>query len=517
MSSEDQKLEPIDNSSIIIQTRNLTKKFENVVANDDISLDIRKGEIHCLLGENGAGKTTLAECLFGYYQLDSGEINYKGKQVIFSSPRDAILLGIGMVHQHFMLIRPFSVIENIAMGSLKSGFLLDLTTTEKKTQQLCQQYGIKLDLHARVSQLSVGEQQWVEILKAVFYGVDLLILDEPTAALTPQEVMKLFSVLMQMKEQGLSVIFVTHKLKEVMEISDRVSVLRKGKLVETVNTEDVDQQILARMMVGRDVVFRIARQALDLGEPLLEARGLSARNERGQVALQDVSFTLRQREILGFAGIAGNGQQELFEVLAGVRKVESGDLLFESRRINNLTPSDVMSTGIVHVPEDRINEGLIMDFSVADNLILGRQNEKIHRKGLFLDRKQITRSAVALIEAFSIIPSSPTNRTSYLSGGNLQKVILARELSQNVKCLIANQPTRGLDVGVIEYIHQRLLELRQQEVGILLISEDLDELLTLSDRIAVMYCGKVIKIFTTQEAKLEEIGLCMAGIDGSSQ
>jgi ABC-type uncharacterized transport system ATPase subunit len=514
MTFTDQTRKTIDNYPVIIETRNLTKRFENVVANDDISIDFRAGEIHCLLGENGAGKTTLAECLFGYYQLDSGEIYYKGKKVVLSSPRDAILLGIGMVHQHFVLIRPFSVIENIAMGSLKNDLLLDLTATENKTRQLCEQYGITLDLHARISELSVGEQQWVEILKAVFYGVELLILDEPTAALTPQEVTKLFSVLDQMKKQGLSVIFVTHKLDEVMEMSDRVTVLRKGKLVETVRTAQVDQQSLARKMVGRDVVFKIDRPALELGEPILEARGLQARNERGQVALQDVSFILRQREILGIAGIAGNGQRELFEVLAGVRKLEAGELLFDGRSIKNLSPSSVKTSGIVHVPDDRINEGLIMDFSVANNLILGRQNEDVNRKGLFLNRKQITRSAINLIEDFSITPPSPTIRTAYLSGGNLQKVILARELSQDVKCLVANQPTRGLDVGVIEYIHQRLLELRKQEVGILLISEDLDELLTLSDRIAVMYCGRIIRIFNTSEAKLDEIGLCMAGIEG---
>jgi ABC-type uncharacterized transport system ATPase subunit len=514
MNSPNPIQESVDSSAIVIETRNLTKRFETVVANDDISIDFRRGEVHCLLGENGAGKTTLAECLFGYYQLDSGEIRFNGNKVVFSSPRDAIQLGIGMVHQHFVLIRPFSVVENIAMGSLKSDILLDLSATEKKTRQLCEQYGISLDLQAKISQLSVGEQQWVEILKAVFYGVDLLILDEPTAALTPPEVSKLFSVLLQMKQQGLSVIFVTHKLNEVMEISDRVSVLRKGKLVETVNTADVDQQTLARMMVGREVIFKVSRQSLALGETVLEARGLCAKNERGQEALKDVSFVLHQREILGIAGIAGNGQRELFEVLAGVRKPDAGELLFNSRSIKNLSPGGIKTSGLVHVPDDRVNEGLVMDFSVADNLILGRQNDTVNRKGLFLDRKQITRSAVSLIRDFNINPPAPDGRTAYLSGGNLQKVILARELSQDVKCLVANQPTRGLDVGVIEYIHQRLLELRTHEVGILLISEDLDELLALSDRIAVMYCGRIIKVFDTPEARLDEIGLCMAGIEG---
>ena len=504
-----------DNSSVVIATRNLTKRFESVVANDDISIDFCRGEIHCLLGENGAGKTTLAECLFGYYQLDSGEIYYKGRRVILSSPSVAIKLGIGMVHQHFVLIRPFSVVENIAMGSLKSNILLDLSATEKKTESLCEQYGIKIDLHAKISQLSVGEQQWVEILKAVYYGVDLLILDEPTAALTPQEVDKLFSVLQQMKQQGLSVIFVTHKLKEVMEISDRVSVLRRGKLIETAYTSEVTQESLARKMVGRDVVFKVAKEYIAAGEPLLETSNLTAPNDQGQPALRGVSFTLHKNEILGIAGIAGNGQRELFEVMSGVRKLDSGEMLFIGKNIANFSPTQIKKAGIAHIPDDRISEGLIMDFSVADNLILGRQRDKDNRKGIFLDRNHIHNSAVGLIDSFNITPSSPTNRTRYLSGGNLQKVILARELNRDIKCLVANQPTRGLDVGVIEYIYQRLLELRTLGIGILLFSEDLDELLSLSDRIAVMFRGKIMRMFTTPGASLEEIGLCMAGIDGN--
>ncbi|HSB67664.1 MAG TPA: ABC transporter ATP-binding protein [Anaerolineales bacterium] len=504
--------ESIENSPVIIETRHLTKRFQNVVANDDISIDFRRGEIQCLLGENGAGKTTLAECLFGYYQVDSGEIYYKGRKVTLSSPSDAIKLGIGMVHQHFVLIRPFTVIENIALGALKSNALLDLSVTEKKVAQLCKEYGIQLNLQAKISQLSVGEQQWVEILKAVYYGADLLILDEPTASLTPQEVEKLFSVLRQMKKRGLSVIFVTHKLKEVMELSDRVSVLRKGKLVDTVFTSEVTQESLARKMVGRDVVFQISKEALPIGERILEATGLCTHNDRGQEALRGVSFYLHKCEILGVAGIAGNGQRELFEVLTGVRKLESGEIRFNGRSIKNLSPMGIKQQGITHIPEDRLNEGLILDFSVADNLILGRQREQENLKGLFLNRTRILKFAIHLIELFNIVPASPINRTRYLSGGNLQKVILARELDQNIKCLLANQPTRGLDVGVIEYIRQRLLELRKQEVAILLFSEDLDELFSLSDRIAVMFRGKIVKTFNTPEAKLEEVGLCMAGI-----
>ncbi len=507
----------LDNQPVIIEARHLTKKFPNVVANDDISIDFRRGEIHCLLGENGAGKTTLAECLFGYYQVDSGEIYYKGKKVLLTSPRDAINLGIGMVHQHFVLVRPFSVLENIALGSLKSDLLLDLTATEKKTRSLCEQYGINLALHAKISQLSVGEQQWVEILKAVYYGVDLLILDEPTAALTPQEVDKLFSVLQRMKEQGLSVIFVTHKLKEVMYLSDRVSVLRKGKLIETVHTSQVTQESLARKMVGRDVDFSIVKDSLTRGEPLLEARNLQAKNDQWQIAIHEISFTLHRNEILGIAGIAGNGQRELFEVMIGVRKLEGGRVYFDGNPINNLSPTAIRKLGIAHVPDDRVSEGLIMDFSVADNLILGRQRDGGYRKGIFLNRNKILYTATELISSFTIVPPSPTNRTKYLSGGNLQKVILARELNLKIKCLVANQPTRGLDIGVIEYIHRRLMELRKQGIGILLFSEDLDELLALTDRIAVMFRGNIVKIFNTPDARLEQIGMCMAGIETSDQ
>src|SRR4030042_815171 len=474
MSQENSAHKITEDSPVVIETRNLTKLFPNVIANDDISIDFRRGEIHCLLCENGAGKTTLAECLFGYYQLDSGEIYYKGKKVVLSSPSDAIKLGIGMVHQHFVLVRPFSVIENIAMGSLKSDFLLDLSATENKTESLCEQYGINLDLHAKISQLSVGEQQWVEILKAVFYGADLLILDEPTAALTPQEVDKLFSVLQKMKKQGLSVIFVTHKLKEVMDISDRVSVLRKGRLIDTAHTADVTQESLARKMVGRDVVFKVEKNNLAPGEPLLEISHLKVNSDQGQNALCDVSFTLHKNEILGVAGIAGNGQRELFEVMAGVRNLDGGNISYDGKNINNLSPTGIRKLGIAHVPDDRINEGLIMDFLVADNLILGRQREEENRKGVFLNRNRILNTARSLINSYSIVPPSPTLRTRYLSGGNLQKVILARELNGNIKCLVANQPTRGLDVGVIEYIHQRFLELREPGVGIFFFSEDLD-------------------------------------------
>jgi ABC-type uncharacterized transport system ATPase subunit len=500
------------NPELVIQTVNLTKQFPNVLANDSISFDVRKGEIHCLLGENGAGKSTLAECLYGSYQIDSGEIRFKGQRIDLSSPEDAIKLGIGMVHQHFVLVRPFSVVENIVLVSQSHGELLDLSSVEKKLKSLCSEYGVELDLNAEVWQLSVGEQQWVEILKAIYSGVDLLILDEPTAVLTPQETERLFGVLEKMKAAGLSIILITHKLNEVIQVSDRVTILRKGKVVNTVDTSQVTKKSLARMMVGREVVLQIEKEDLPIGEPILEISKLRALNDRGQEALQGVTLNLHRNEILGIAGVAGNGQRELFEVLIGVRKTEAGQVLFEGDDITNRSPRFIKRRGIAQIPDDRINEGIIMDFSVSENLILGQQRNSPYRRGIFLDQEQIKSAANQMISSFDIATPSPNQKTKFLSGGNLQKVILARELKQSPKCLLANQPTRGLDIGVIEYVQQQLLKKRDEGVGILLISEDLDEIFTLSNRIAVMFKGQIMGVFNTKEARMEKVGLLMAGV-----
>lgn len=507
---------PDDSREVVIQTTNLTKRFPGVVANDRISFDVREGEIHCLLGENGAGKTTLAECLYGYYQPDSGEILYRGQGVTLSSPSDAIGLGIGMVHQHFVLIRPFTVLDNIMLTAQSPGAMLDLKRVEGEVQALCRQYGVDLNLHAEIWQLSVGEQQWVEILKAVHSGANLLILDEPTAVLTPQETERLFSVLARMKAEGLSIVFITHKLQEVMELSDRVTVLRRGQVVDTVRTSDVTKEELARMMVGREVVFRVEKEERPIGDPVLEVEDLHALNDRGQGALRGVELSLHRNEILGIAGVAGNGQKELFEVLVGVRKAEAGRVLLESKDITNCSPNAIRRSGIAHIPDDRINRGLIMDFSVAENLILGQQRSRPYRHGLFLDQGQIAKSAQRLISAFGIATPSPKQPAKFLSGGNLQKVILARELDQNPTCLIANQPTRGLDVGVIEYFHQQFLQMRDEGVGILLISEDLDEIFVLSSRIAVMFKGDIVGVFDTAQVQPEQVGLLMAGVQDHS-
>jgi ABC-type uncharacterized transport system ATPase subunit len=496
----------------LIEAFQLTKRFPLVLANDKVNLQVRKGEIHCLLGENGAGKTTLAECLYGFYKPEEGDIRFNGKCVILSSPDDAIRLGIGMVHQHFVLVEPLSVIENVVLGTDRKGFLLDFNRAEEKLKALCKLYDVKLDLHAKIWQLSVGEQQWVEILKALYIGVKLLILDEPTAVLTPPEAERLFSVLRRMKEEGLSIIFITHRLKEVMQVSDRVTVLQKGKKVATVATKDVTTEELAYMMVGRKVIFRVNKDEVERGAPVLQIKDLVTRNDMGLEALHGINLTLHQSEILSIAGVAGNGQKELFEALVGVRKVLAGEITVHDKDITNKSPRAIANEGISHIPDDRIGAGLISEFPVFENLILGLEENIPYRKGLFLDKNYIKKFAAECISQFDIVTPSMNQRTSYLSGGNLQKVILARELKQSPRVLIANQPSRGLDVGVIEYVHKQLLDMRRDGIGILLISEDLDEIFNLSDRIAVMFKGQILQIFEAKEANLESIGLLMAGI-----
>ena len=508
--------QPQNSEEFLLDVRNLTKRFPMVLANDRINMNIKEGEIHCLLGENGAGKSTLAECIFGYYQPDEGEIRFAGETVEISSPSEAIKLGIGMVHQHFVLVPTFSVVENVALGLESSGVLLNLEKVEKRLIDLCIDYDVEIDLKARISDLSVGEQQWVEILKALFGGVKLLILDEPTAVLTPQESEKLFTVLKKMTSQGLAIIFITHKLKEVMEISDRVTVLRKGQLVDTVDTKDMTKAELAKMMVGREVVFHVDKEQIQKGEPILEVRDLWANNDRGQIALEGISFALYENEILGLAGVAGNGQKELIETLVGVRKATRGEILIDGEVITHSTPRDVMEKGLGHIPDDRIREGLVTEFSVAKNLMLGQQRDRPFRKGLFLDKDQIDLHAQGCVDSYEIMTPTLESKAKFLSGGNLQKLILAREFGMQPKVLLANQPTRGLDVGVIEYVWQQLLEKRRDGDAILLASEDLDEIINLADRVMVICQGRIMDVFDIQDVKIEQIGLLMAGIEDAS-
>ncbi len=498
----------------ILRVENLTKRFPRVLALDCVPFNVRPGEIHCLLGENGAGKTTLSECIYGYLMPDSGSIYYQGKRIENPSPKNSIRLGIGMVHQHFVLIEELTVIENVILGVEGAGFGLSLTKAEAKLKALCTQYGVELDLHAKIWQLPVGQQQWVEILKTLYVGANLLIFDEPTAVLTPQESEKLFSVLQKMKAGGLSIILITHKLREVMAVSDRVTILRKGKYICTAATKDVNTADLARLMVGREVSLTVKKEDMRPGSPIIEVQDVSALNDFGRKVLHNLTFQLRANEILGVAGVSGNGQKELSEVLIGVRKPESGKILVNGKVIANPCVETLLANGIGHIPQDRIAEGTIADFSIANNLILGFQDHKAFRNGIFMKKRAILEYAQRCIQEFDIATPSPNQITRTLSGGNLQKVILARELSQHPRCLIANQPTRGLDVGAIEYVHQLLLEQRQQGAGVLLISEDLDEIFSLSDRIAVMFKGQILGIFDARDASVDRISLLMAGING---
>jgi len=497
---------------ILLETRKLTKLFPPVVANDAIDFEIRKGEIHCLLGENGAGKTTLAECLFGFYIPDQGEILWKGEKAKLSSPSEAMKIGIGMVHQHFMLVDTHTVLENILLGRDTPGLLLDEKAARKRITELCEQYSVNLDPDALIWQLSVGEQQWVEILKALYEGVELLILDEPTAVLTPQESERLFSILKSMSREGLSIIFITHKLNEVMQVSDRVTVLRKGKKVDTVTTWEISKADLARMMVGRDVVFRVKREEIERGRSILEIHDVQTYNDLGLLSVHGVNLTVHEGEILGVAGVAGNGQKELFEALIGVREVRKGEIFLKGEVISGKSAGYIRSKGVAHIPGDRIKEGLVMDFTIAENMILGYEWNKPFRIGLQLNNKSIRSFAEESMSSYDIAAPSIDHITGNLSGGNLQKVVLAREIGSAPAVIIANQPCRGLDVGVIEYVHNQFLKLRGEGVGILLFSEDLEEILTLSDRIAVIFQGEILEVIDTDKAVLQKIGLLMAGV-----
>lgn len=503
---------PTGHGPILLETKKLTKQFPMVLANDAVDFEVREGEIHCLLGENGAGKSTLAESMFGFYSPDAGEIYWKGEKVDITSPSAAMDLGIGMVHQHFMLVDTHTVLDNIMLGRDTPGALLDEKAARARIVELCEQYNVNMDPDAIIWQLSVGEQQWVEILKALFDGVELLILDEPTAVLTPQESERLFAILKKMSMEGLAIIFITHKLNEVVQVSDRVTVLRKGIKIDTVNSWEVTKSSLAHMMVGRDVVFRVQREEVERGNPILVLRDIHARNDIGLECVRGIDLALHKREIVGIAGVAGNGQKELFEVLIGMRNSERGEVQLNGDVISGKSAGFIRARGMAHVPSDRIKEGLVMDFSIAENMILGSEWDQPFRKGLQLNNKAIRKFADEGMDAYEIAAPSIDHRTGSLSGGNLQKVVLAREIGSNPQVLIANQPTRGLDVGVIEYVHTQFLNLRSEGVGILLFSEDLDEILTLSDCIAVIFQGEILGIIEAEDADIEKIGLLMAGV-----
>jgi ABC-type uncharacterized transport system ATPase subunit len=498
--------------SPLVEMRQIVKHFPGILANDQITFAARKGEIHGLLGENGAGKTTLMNILYGLYRQDSGDVLFEDKLAHLDSPKKALELGIGMVHQHFRLIPRLTVLENIVLGlKTNSLFRLNIKDAEARVAALSEQYGLKIHPKSKVWELSVGEQQRVEIIKAMYRDAKLLILDEPTAVLTPQEVDSLFEMLKTMVGKGYTIIFITHKLNEVMELCNWITVLRNGQVVATIPTAQSDKKMLARMMVGREVLFQVEKPDVTPGKPVLKVENLSVLNDKGLKAVQGVSLTVHVGEILGIAGVSGNGQRELIEALNGLRRVEAGTVFFEDVDITNAPPKKIIDCGVGYIPEDRMRVGLATSLSIADNAVLKSQDTQRFSHGWFLNQQAMTDHARALVQTFDVKTPSVYIPVGRLSGGNLQKIILAREISRDVKLLIASQPTRGLDVGAIEYVQTTLLEQKRQGKAILLISENLDETLHLSDRIAVIYEGQIVGIVSAKEADRREIGLMMAG------
>ena len=496
-----------------LELRGITKRFPGVLANDGIDLDVGEGEIHALLGENGAGKTTLMNVLFGLYHADGGRSLLNDEAVTFASPRDAIEAGIGMVHQHFMLVPVFTVTENVMLGQEETGALgiLDRSEARRRVDDISQRFGLHVDPDAFVENLSVGAQQRVEIVKALYRDADILILDEPTAVLTPQETREMFAVMKSLVEIGKSLIFITHKLKEVLSVADRITVLRRGRVVGTSTPGEASEQKLASMMVGRDVRLQVEKGPASPGAPVLQVEDLTTLDDRGQVAVDGVSLEVRAGEVLGVAGVQGNGQTELVEALTGLRPVDAGSVRVEGRDLTDAAPRRVFLAGVGHVPEDRLRDGLVTEFSVADNLVLDTYYLPPFARGWVRDEGAVRSNAEELRTAFDIRTPSVDVSAATLSGGNQQKVIVARELSRPIKLLVAAQPTRGLDVGSIAYIHERIIAARDDGTAVVLVSTELDEVLSVSDRVAVMYRGRIVAMVDPTEVTREEIGLLMAG------
>jgi simple sugar transport system ATP-binding protein len=498
-----------------LELKGITKRFPGVVANDGIDLAVGEGEIHALLGENGAGKTTLMNVLYGLYHADAGEILIDDQPVRFHSPADAIAAGIGMVHQHFMLVPVFTVAENAILGIEPTGFggMLDRARAKREVRELGERYGLVVDPDAMVEDLPVGVQQRVEILKALLREARLLILDEPTAVLTPQETEDLFAIMRSLKESGHSVLFITHKLKEVLPVADRITVLRDGRVVGSALPGETGEQELASMMVGRSVLLRVSKDVADPGEVVLEVDGLTVPDDRGQVAVDDLSLQVRAGEIVAIAGVQGNGQTELVEALTGLAPRLAGTISLAGKRLDGASPRAVLRSGVAHVPEDRIKDGLIATFSVAENLVLNTYDTAPFAHGPVMDTGAVRSAAVERAREFDVRTPSIDVQVSTLSGGNQQKVIIARELSRPIRLLIASQPTRGLDVGSIEYVHRRIVAARDQGVAVLIVSSELDEVMALGDRILVMFRGRIVGE-RPADADRDEIGLLMAGAQG---
>jgi len=496
---------------LMLVMSSITKRFPGIVANDHVDFRLRKGEIHALLGENGAGKSTLMNVLDGIYYPDEGEIVIEDKRVDLRSPLDSMKHGIGMIHQHFMLVDSLSVIENVILGLDTQGFYIDKKSVANQIEAIAKKYSFRVDPYARIWQLSVGEQQRVEIIKTLFKGARILILDEPTAVLTPQESEELFGILREMKSEGKSIIFISHKLNEVMAVSDRVTVLRKGRLIGTVDTASVTERELAKMMIGRDVLFRLERGDAEPDREVLRVEDAQAWNDRGIMALNKLNVSVHGGEIVGIAGVAGNGQVELAECITGLRRVVSGHVTVEGIDVTNATPCMLASAGVNYIPADRLGVGLVPNLSTVENAMLRKYRQEPMSKGAFIDYAAACTYADGLIEKFDIAVPLRNAPVKVLSGGNMQKLLLAREIGGNPKLLIAEHPTRGLDVGATEFVRKTLLEQRDNGVAVLLISEDLDEILMVADRVAVMYEGNIVGIVDVHDVDIAQIGLMMAG------
>tara|TARA_B100001250_G_scaffold14477_1_gene12662 strand:+ start:9934 stop:11445 length:1512 start_codon:yes stop_codon:yes gene_type:complete len=497
----------------LLGARKVRKEFPGVLANDDISISLQPGRILALLGENGAGKSTLVNILFGMYRPDEGHVIIKDEIVDLRGPDEAISRGIGMVHQHFQLVPPMRVVENIVLGAepTKRG-LVDLDEARSRVIALSERYGLEVDPDALVEDLPVGMQQRVEILKALYRDADVLILDEPTGVLTPQEADHLLGVLRELTETGLGIVFITHKLREVLAIADDIVVLRNGQVVGETRPSDTDESDLAEMMVGRNVMLQVEKSVSRPGDPVLEVKELEVKDDRGQIALDNLSFEVRAGEILGVAGVEGNGQRELVEAITGLRAPSVGVMKIEGEEITGESPRQITKKGVAHIPEDREKHGVVAIYSLAENTILNRYHRKPFSIRGILRRDVIRSHAQDVVDEFDVRTPSISVPASSLSGGNKQKLIVGREFSDDIKLLIAAQPTRGIDIGAIEFIHRRILEQRDKGAAVLLVSAELDEILGLSDRIAVLYAGKIMDVVDAQEANREKIGLLMAGI-----
>ncbi|VAW30598.1 ABC transporter, ATP-binding protein (cluster 11, riboflavin/purine nucleoside/unknown) / ABC transporter, ATP-binding protein (cluster 11, riboflavin/purine nucleoside/unknown) [hydrothermal vent metagenome] len=495
-----------------LEMRGIVKRFPGVLASDHVDFDVKAGEIHALLGENGAGKSTLMKILYGLYQPDEGEVFLNGRSITIHSPTDSTRHGIGMIHQHFMLVNNLTVAENVALGLPSSRApRLDLDVVSARIRELADKYNLQVDPNAIINKLAVGQRQRVEIVKALYRGAALLVLDEPTAVLTPQEVDDIFVILRQMAADGHALIFISHKLDEIFALTDRVTVLRDGRVVGTHATQDVTKKDLANMMVGREVLLERVRPPRELGDVRLKLENVTAVNEDGQKILKNVSFEVRSGEIVGVAGISGNGQRPLARSIVGLHVVNNGRILLDDQDVTHLSPAQMYAAGLSYIPEERMHNGVVKDFSVAENMILQDHINRPFSKGIFLDFKYIAQHAGRLIKNFRVKTPTQETPTKNLSGGNIQKLILARELARKPQLLIAAQPTRGVDIGATEYIHNQLLKQRSEGLATLLISEDLDEVKALSDRIVVLYGGEIMGIVNSDDVTTGELGLMMAG------